>query len=278
MSFDDIKVLGFVGPSGTGKSHKALQIANSMGIEHLIDDGLLIKENSVLAGSSAKKEKTKIAAVKRALFILEDHANAIKAEIEKQGIKSILILGTSDAMVESIAKRLSLPQISKIIYIHEVSGKDEIEIALNTRKNQGKHVIPVPTFEIKKDFSGYFLDPLQIFRRRGKNSSQLISEKSVVRPTFSYMGRYSISDYAIYQIVEYTVQSIEGVNRISRFKVENGNSGITIDMDVILYYGCSVKLLLNEISSRIKEEIEKITALNINGLNITVKALTDNKS
>lgn len=273
MSLKDITVIGFVGPSGTGKSHKALQIANAMGIEHFIDDGLLIKGNSVLAGSSAKKEKTRIAAVKRALFVTEDHANAIKTEIERRQPKILLILGTSDAMVESIAKRLNLPNISKTIYIHDVSEKDEIEVALNIRKSQGKHVIPVPTFEIKKEFSGYFLDPLQIFRRRGKDKMQLISEKSVVRPTFSYMGKYSISDYAVYQIVEYTVMGIEGVDRISRFKVENGDSGITVDMDVIFRYGFSVINLLETIRERVKTEIEYITALNITALNITVKSL-----
>ena len=40
----------------------------------------------------------------------------------------------------------------------------EIENAKRIRTTEGKHVIPVPTFELKKDFSGYLLDPLQIFK------------------------------------------------------------------------------------------------------------------
>ena len=44
-----------------------------------------------------------------------------------------------------------------------------MEEARRIRTTQGKHVIPVPTFEIKKDFSGYILDPLQIFKFKGKD-------------------------------------------------------------------------------------------------------------
>jgi len=268
-----MKVVGFIGPSGTGKSHRALQVASSKDIEYIIDDGLLIKDNRVIAGSSAKKEKTRIASIKRALFIYEEHANSVKKEIKNANPKAILILGTSDGMVESIAKKLDLPEIIEKVYIHEVAKQSEINIALSTRKEEGKHVIPVPTFEIKKDFSGYFLDPLQIFRRKGKGSFQLVSEKSVVRPTFSYMGKYTISDYAIYQIAEYIILNINGISRISRFKVESGNDGITMDIDLILLYGYAIKPLLEAIQKKVKEEIEKITALNIRALNLTAKGL-----
>jgi len=268
-----MRVVGFVGPSGTGKSHRALQVANSEGIEYIIDDGLLIKGNRIIAGVSAKKEKTKIASIRRALFIYEDHAESVKREIIKANPESILILGTSDGMVESIAKKLGLPEVKKKIYIQEVAKEEEINAALATRREEGKHVIPVPTFQIKKDFSGYFLDPLQIFRRKGKGRLQLVSEKSVVRPTFSYMGRYTISDYAIYQIVEYIVMNIKGVNRISRFKVENGSDGITIDIDLILIYGYNIKYLLDSIQQRVRAEVERMTALNIKALNLTAKGL-----
>ena len=55
-------------------------------------------------------------------------------------------------------------------------------------------IIPVPTFEIKKDFSGYLLDPLQIFKSKGKDAEPYIAEKSIIRPTFSYLGNFTISD------------------------------------------------------------------------------------
>ena len=52
-----IKVYAFVGPSGTGKSYRAQMVAGENNINFIIDDGLLIKDNEVIAGTSAKKEK-----------------------------------------------------------------------------------------------------------------------------------------------------------------------------------------------------------------------------
>lgn len=268
-----MRVVGFVGPSGTGKSHRAVWVARERGIDFIIDDGLLIRGSQIIAGTSAKKEKTKISSIKCALFTNEDHANDVKRAVGNYGPESILILGTSDGMVESIANRLEFPEVSEKVYIHEVATEFEINQALSTRKEQGKHVIPVPTFEIKKDFSGYFLDPLQIFRRKGKGSFQLVGEKSVVRPTFSYLGNYTISDYTVYQIVEHVTSIIEGVNKISRFRAENHPDGIYIEMDLVLVYGCMLKSLLREVQKKVIEEVEKLTALNIKKLNVTAKSL-----
>lgn len=268
-----MQVIGFIGPSGTGKSHRALSVATSKKIEYIIDDGLLIKGNSVIAGASAKKESTKIGSIKRALFIYEEHALEVKNVLDLYKPKSLLILGTSEGMVDKIAKNLELPEISEKLYIHEIANNSEINKALSVRKKQGKHVIPVPTFEIKKDFSGYLLDPLQIFRKRGRGRLQLVAEKSIVRPTFSYMGKYIISDYPIYQIAEHIVSSIEGISKITRFKVENHQEGVIIDMDLTFIYGYQIKSLLETVQKKVRHEIEKLTGLNIKALNLYAKNL-----
>jgi uncharacterized alkaline shock family protein YloU len=181
-------------------------------------------------------------------------------------------------MVERIAKRLELPDISEKVYITDVADEFEIKQAIATRRQQGKHVIPVPTFEIKKDFSGYFLDPLRIFRRKGKGNFQLDDEKSVVRPTFSYLGNYTISDYTIYQIVEYVVINIKGVSKISRFRAENRPEGTYMEMDLVLVYGCQIRPLIKEIQQKVGDEVEKLTALNIIQINVTVKSLVIEKA
>lgn len=268
-----MKVVSFVGPSGTGKSHRASWVARERGIEYIIDDGLLIKVNQVLAGTSAKKEKTRIGSIKHALFIEEAYAKEIINTINLYQPEAVLILGTSDEMVEKIVQRLELPEISERIYITDVADEFEIKQAIATRRQQGKHVIPVPTFEIKKDFSGYFLDPLQIFRKKGKGNFQLDGEKSVVRPTFSYLGNYTISDYTIYQIVEYVVTDMKGVSKISRFRTDNRPEGTYMEMDLVLIYGYPIRPLIQEIQLKVSEEVEKLTALNIIQVNVTVKSL-----
>ena len=51
-----MEVIAFVGPSGTGKSHRALVVAHENNAECIIDDGILIHNNKIVAGFSAKKE------------------------------------------------------------------------------------------------------------------------------------------------------------------------------------------------------------------------------
>ena len=50
-----MKVYSFTGKSGTGKSYQAIRVAKEKGIPALIDDGLLIYKNKIVAGRSAKK-------------------------------------------------------------------------------------------------------------------------------------------------------------------------------------------------------------------------------
>lgn len=80
---ENTKVYAFVGPSGTGKSYRAQMVANENGISYIIDDGLLIKENNVIAGTSAKKAPTKIETVKRAIFVNEQEKQEMKKAIKK---------------------------------------------------------------------------------------------------------------------------------------------------------------------------------------------------
>ena len=203
-----IKVYAFVGPSGTGKSYRAQMVANENGIKYIIDDGLLIKDNEVIAGVSAKKAPTKIETVKGALFLNPEKAEEIKKAFRKYRPESLLILGTSDNMIAKIRENLELPELTKTIYITDVATEQEMEEAKRMRQTEGKHVIPVPTFEIKKDFSGYILDPLQIFKSKGKDEKPYISEKSIIRPTFSYLGNYTISDGVLKDIIEHLAKKI----------------------------------------------------------------------
>lgn len=87
-----IKVYAFVGPSGTGKSYRAQMVASEKNIHFIIDDGLLIKDNQVIAGESAKKADTKVATVKHALFYQEEEKEKIVKAFKKYKPDSILIL------------------------------------------------------------------------------------------------------------------------------------------------------------------------------------------
>ena len=269
-----IRVFAFVGPSGTGKSYRAQMVAGENNISYIIDDGLLVNGNEVVAGESAKKAPTKIETVKHALFIDEKEQKEMQKAIKKYKPESILILGTSDGMVKKIAGNLGLPEIEKIIYIEDVATEDEMKTARNIRVTQGKHVIPVPTFEIKKDFSGYILDPLQIFKSKGNGDKPYISEKSIIRPTFSYLGNFIISDTVFRQILEYLAKKEDGISRVIKTRVEkNEGEGPSIYMEVVLVYGKNIITVLKDYKEKCVKEIEKLTAMNVQKITVIAKSI-----
>ena len=268
-----IKVYAFVGPSGTGKSYRAQMVASERNINYIIDDGLLIKENEVIAGESAKKAPTKVGTVKHALFYEEEEREIIVKALKKYRPESILILGTSDGMVQKIAANLGLPEISETIYITDVATEQEMKTARRIRETEGKHVIPVPTFEIKKDFSGYLLDPLQIFKSKGKGQKPYVSEKSIIRPTFSYMGKFTISDVVFRQILEYLAIQTPAIYKVLKTRVENYGEGVKIYMEVSIVYGFNVKEGINAFKEKSKKEIEKLTAMNVVELDVVAKTI-----
>ena len=270
---EKIRVVAFVGPSGTGKSHRAQMVAKSRGIEYIIDDAILIHQNRLVAGTSAKRANTKIEAVKRALFSVEGQAEEMKAAIKSRKPESILVLGTSDDMVHKIVTNLELPEISETVYIEDVSSPQEIALARSARMAEGKHVIPVPTFEIKKDFSGYLLDPLQIFRWRGKGTAPFMTEKSIIRPTFSYLGNYTISDNVLRNIIEYISKDVVGIYKIQKIKIENYPDGMVAYIEVTLEYGHNLPEIMKDLKEKAKKEIDRLTAMNVLDIQITAKGL-----
>jgi hypothetical protein len=266
-----IKVYAFVGPSGTGKSYRAQMVASEKNIKFIIDDGLLIMDNKVIAGESAKKAPTKIETVKHALFYKDEEKEEIIKALKKYKPESILILGTSDGMVQKIAANLGLPEITETTYISDVATQEEMQTARRIRVTEGKHVIPVPTFEIKKDFSGYLLDPLQIFKTKGRGNKPYISEKSIIRPTFSYLGNFTISDTVFRQILEYLVSKTPGIYKVQKIRVENYGEGAKLYMEVTVVYGFNVIEGINEFKNKAKKEIEKLTAMNVEEFEVVVK-------
>lgn len=271
-------VIALVGPSGTGKSHRALIVAHEHKADAIIDDGILIKDGKIIAGSSAKRESSKIMAVRRAIFILPGHAEEVKAALEEARPNRLLILGTSENMVYKIAKILDVPRISKIVRIEDIATKAEMEKAYTCRIKEGKHIIPVPTIELKPHFSGYLIDPIQSFFRKSQTKRRRLGEKSIVRPVFSYYGKLIIDDSAIQAIVKKIVISREHVLKTLHIHVRHlwkgdEDRGIEISCEVVLRYGRHIPTLIQEAQQKIKEAVEYMTGMVVQEVNITVKAL-----
>jgi uncharacterized alkaline shock family protein YloU len=273
-----MQLYAFIGKTGTGKSYNAQKVAKENNIKYIIDDAILIKNTKVLVGKSAKTEASKIASVKSAIFLDEVRKQEMINTIKKENPDKLLILGTSNDMVEKIAMNLNLGEIKKRIYIEDIASTEQIQKARDSRILEGKHVVPVPTFEIKKQFSGYFLDSLKIFdiftsKESGLNNVDM-SEKTIIRPTFSYLGKYTISDHVINSIISYAVLKIDGVKKVFKVSTEKYIDGMKLDIDIEIKFGKNIPNLSSEVRNTCIYAIDSTTGINLFGININIKAIS----
>ncbi|MGP1570092.1 MAG: hypothetical protein ACTTH0_04145 [Eubacteriales bacterium] len=269
-----MKVYALVGKSGTGKSYRAMSLAAKKNISAIIDDGLFISGAQVIAGTSAKREQTKLGAIKTALFTKDEHQSTVIEKIKEVNPDSILILGTSNRMVEQIASRLNLPLIEEIIYIEDITTKEERSIAQRQRKEFGKHVIPAPTVSLKNDFSGYFLHPIRMVKRFGFPKHRNVqAERTVVRPTYSYLGEFFISKKVVRDIVMYLGMENAAVAEVLSVISNNSKAGVELTVIINMIYGFNVIEQAELLQREIAQKIEEITAFNIEFVNIKIKGL-----
>ncbi len=273
-----MEVYALIGHSGTGKSHHAPVLAAKHSIEYVIDDGLLIKGNINLAGRSAKRESTRYGAIKRAVFKDPEHARQVREKLEGIKPEKVLILGTSRRMTEVIAENLGLSKPTFIYNIEEVSDQDSIKKALAIRAQDNRHVIPLPTFAIKKEFPGYIIDPLRsFFSLPHAKTANVPVERSVIRPIFSNLGNFYIAEPVITDLARHLISDFPGIYKVLEVDLENGKTKVTLEIDLAIDLARLPEMrldkLLHEVQQTIKEEIEYRTGFYLDEVNIHAKKL-----
>ncbi|MDY6037641.1 MAG: hypothetical protein SPI74_01375 [Eubacterium sp.] len=268
-----MKVYSLTGKSGTGKSYQAQAICLEKDICAIIDDGLFIYQDSVVSGVSAKRQSTRVGAIKTALFKDESQAARTREKIKKLLPKKILILGTSDRMVDKIAARLELPAVSERIYIEDITTLEERKLAQRQRMIEGKHVIPVPTLQLKRDFAGYFLDPMRLWRTAKGVTVKLTESnrhtdgrevnKTVVRPTFSYLGDFFISDKVLTDIAECVGYATDGVEAVDWIFANTEPDNLNLTATIKVSSEVPILETAERYQSNLVKEIELMTAFNV---------------
>lgn len=269
-----MEVYTLVGKSGTGKSFHAMNLCKKLDIEAIIDDGLFIYKNSVIAGVSAKRSSTKIGAVKVALFSDENMKKQVTDAIKAKDPKSTLVLGTSDGMTDKIIQRLGLPPLEadslRRIKIEDITTADERETAHHQRETLGKHVIPAPAMQLKRTFSGYFMDPLRFFRGKDQGAA---SERTVVRPTYSYMGEYFVAERVIDDIVTCLARLTPAISRVIYVVQSSNAEAYRLKVGVKIRREFPIWESAVEFQTKIEEEIEKMTAFNVTEIDLEVRGV-----
>ena len=108
-----------------------------------------------------------------------------------------------------------------------------------------------------------------------------VSEKSIIRPTFSYMGNFTISDSVFRQIIDCVVDKIKEVHKISRCIIKKNNEqddgGVYIYIEVVINFGFNVNEAMGKLKHKIIKEIENLTAMNVKNIEIVVKGVNFEK-
>lgn len=268
-----MEIYGLSGKSGTGKSYNASLLCSKMSIEAMVDDGLLIRGTEIVAGFSAKKESTRLKAVRRAIFTDEEHRAAVASAIKGMDPERLLVIGTSDDMVRLICEKLEIPQPVRIIQIEEITTAAQRSAARKARDEGGIHVIPAPTFQVKKQFSGYFIDAKKGFRKHKEEQGVETFERTVVRPTYSYMGEFVISDKVMGDIVNCVAANIPGIDDILWVSSDNSEEGLYLRVILLFKFGCKVRKTALRLQRDIYDAVASMTAFNVLGVDIEARGL-----
>jgi uncharacterized alkaline shock family protein YloU len=268
-----IRVYALVGESGTGKSFRAKLVAQKYGIDLIIDDGLLIRGDTLIAGRSAKKEQLYMAAVKTALFHDKTHRDEVARALQRERFRKVLVIGTSERMAFKICERLQIPHPVKVIKIEDIASRAEIEKAVRSRKVEGKHVIPVPALEIRRAYPSIFYDSIRVFLKRNFGAAPprpRVYEKSVVRPEYSKRGRVSISEAALSQMVIHCVDEFDDSLRIRRLAVRSDTQGYRLTIVLEVPFGTKLVANAHALQEYVIDNIERYTGILIEEVSIVI--------
>lgn len=274
-----LEIYALIGASGTGKSHHAPALAHQLNIDYIIDDGILIRGHQALAGRSAKRERTRFGAVKRAIFSDPEHAREIREKLAEIQPDKLLILATSQRMAETICHRLGLPSPGRYISIQEVASPEAIETALSIREKENRHVVPLPTFAIKKDFPGYLIDPLRSFFSLPSGEPRDVAvERSIIRPVYSNLGNFYIAEHVVTELVSHIMGQVPGIHRAGRVEIKSQGGKMILNVDVVLSLeqmppGKNMRQILKEAQQRLKEELEYLTGFYLDEINVTARRI-----
>jgi uncharacterized alkaline shock family protein YloU len=269
LKLADVSVTAFVGPAGTGKSQRAQLVALNLGIDYIIDDGLVIRRGQIVSGRSAKAEKNQVRAIRRALFQFEDHRLAVRSYLDKVQPCTVMIIATSNEMISHIVTNLGLPAPGQIIRIEEVASPEEILNAQKERSLKGQHVIPVSHVQVRRNFAGKLVGRLRVlWSDRGAHEG----EKTIVRPPFKFYGDLHIDPMVVEQMGRFIAKRSRGIVRVIAFEVRPSEDGIAIYISIRAGFG---ERNLSETGEMLRERVFKavsyFTGLDVRRIDVHIQ-------
>ena len=267
-----MRVTALIGRSGTGKSFRAQLIATRHGMDLIIDDGLLIRNQKILGGRSAKVANNALAAVKTAVFHDPRAAQGARRRIAAMRPRRVLVLGTSARMVQLITRRLALPAPHKYLHIEEIASRAEIDAARAARESEGKHIIPVPPVEVRRDYAHMAIDAIRIFWQRGvlRNKGMVFEKTEVIGES---RGAVSVSEAALTQMVAHCLHEHDPSLRLARVIVSKSTGAWALEVIVDVPSGAAAGPGLHDLRELIMSSLQRYAGLVLSHVDVTVGSL-----
>jgi adenylate kinase family enzyme len=268
------KTIALVGKSGTGKSFRSKIVAEKYHCQLIIDDGLLIKGDKILAGRSAKRAESMLGAVRTAVFDDEEHRKSVSDAIKAQKYRRILVIGTSEKMAYKICQRLNLEQPEKIIHIEDIATQEEIDAAMRSRYTEGKHVIPVPSIEVTRNYPQIVYDTLRVFFKNKKLPFKQKSEgyeKTIVRPEFSKYGKVSLSEGALRQMLTQSLSDFDNQLVVKNVTATVRTEGYVLTVFLRMPAQHQLPCTISELQSYIADSLENAGSIFVASVSVQIE-------
>ena len=156
--------------------------------------------------------------------------------------------------------------------IEDLASKEEIDTAMKIRNIEGKHVIPVPTIEITRNYPQIVYDSMRIFF---KNRVPLpwrkkVFEKTIVRPEFGKKGKITMSEAALTQMVIHCLDEFDDSIRVKKVGVKMEQTGYNLSVKLRMPMRLQVSGTLSELQRYISDSLERYGGVFVKEINIEV--------
>ena len=159
-------------------------------------------------------------------------------------------------------------------------SREEIKKEIKSRQIEGKHIIPVPCIEIKRNYPQIFSNSIKgffrenkLFTKKDQNDGKLF-EKSIVQPEFSKKGRIEISEAALTEMVMHCVSECDEAVRVKKMTIKTDSRGYRIIILIDVPFGTQLTGKIHKMQQYIIDKIESYTGILIEEVSIVIDKIT----
>jgi uncharacterized alkaline shock family protein YloU len=270
-----VRVSALVGPSGTGKSFRARLLAEKHGAAIIVDDGLVVCGDTILAGHWAKKERTLLAATRRALFDAPDHAREAREALRRSRFRKVLIVATSRRMASRIASALDLPRPTTVLRVEEIAGSAGVHAARGRRQRTGGHAAPFPLVTIRRSLFSAIAEGIRSLVRLADHPRERAG-RAVRRVTGAggrTAGGVAVSEQAVRQMVMHCVAEHDRRLTVEKVGIRKDGGMYSLEVGIGMPFGRSAAGSLHRLQHYILHSLESHAGLIVREVHLVVQSV-----